>query len=212
LVLDKGRINTVNNKVHSHKIMTKIATLVYRNFANAMMLGIAATTAGILMESIPAHGATLAFSGNLANPNATPFFSFTADGTSTVTIESTSWASGGFDPNLTLFNAAGNWIDERDDIGAGNLDFRYSGILAAGNYQVAIAAFGNNSAGFGTISTPFNGAGDFKGRTSAYAFQIINGNNTTSTAVPEPFTIVGTLIGASTAFRMRKRLKATNKL
>jgi hypothetical protein len=30
--------------------------------------------------------------------------------------------------------------------------------------------------------------------------------------VPEPFTIVGTLIGASTAFRMRKRLKATNKL
>jgi hypothetical protein len=32
------------------------------------------------------------------------------------------------------------------------------------------------------------------------------------TAVPEPFTIVGTLIGASTAFRMRKRLKATNKL
>ncbi|WP_157260096.1 PEP-CTERM sorting domain-containing protein [Chamaesiphon minutus] len=32
------------------------------------------------------------------------------------------------------------------------------------------------------------------------------------TAVPEPFTIVGTLIGAGTAFRMRKRLKATNKL
>ncbi len=33
-----------------------------------------------------------------------------------------------------------------------------------------------------------------------------------STAVPEPFTIVGTLIGGATAFRMRKRLKATNKL
>ncbi|PSB53091.1 PEP-CTERM sorting domain-containing protein [Chamaesiphon polymorphus CCALA 037] len=33
-----------------------------------------------------------------------------------------------------------------------------------------------------------------------------------TTAVPEPFTIVGTLIGAGTAFRMRKRLKATNKL
>jgi hypothetical protein len=32
------------------------------------------------------------------------------------------------------------------------------------------------------------------------------------TAVPEPLTIVGTLIGAGTAFRMRKRLKATNKL
>jgi hypothetical protein len=32
------------------------------------------------------------------------------------------------------------------------------------------------------------------------------------TSVPEPFTIVGTLIGAGTALRMRKRLKVTNKL
>jgi hypothetical protein len=32
------------------------------------------------------------------------------------------------------------------------------------------------------------------------------------TAVPEPFSIIGTLVGATTAFRMRKRLKATNKL
>ena len=81
--------------------MTNIATLVPRYFANAMMLGITAMTAGILIESMPAHGATLSFSGNLADRNATPFFSFTADGTSNVTIESTSWASGGFDPNLT---------------------------------------------------------------------------------------------------------------
>lgn len=33
-----------------------------------------------------------------------------------------------------------------------------------------------------------------------------------ATAVPEPFTIVGTLIGATVAFRTRQRLKATNKL
>jgi hypothetical protein len=31
---------------------------------------------------------------------------------------------------------------------------------------------------------------------------------TTSTAVPEPFTIIGTLIGGTAAFRMRKKLKA----
>jgi hypothetical protein len=36
--------------------------------------------------------------------------------------------------------------------------------------------------------------------------------DTESTAVPEPFTIVGTLMGATAAFRMRKRLKVTNKL
>jgi hypothetical protein len=35
---------------------------------------------------------------------------------------------------------------------------------------------------------------------------------TGATAVPEPFTIVGTLIGATAAYRTRKRLKATNKL
>jgi hypothetical protein len=32
------------------------------------------------------------------------------------------------------------------------------------------------------------------------------------TAVPEPFTIVGTMIGAASAWKMRKRLKATNKM
>jgi hypothetical protein len=32
------------------------------------------------------------------------------------------------------------------------------------------------------------------------------------TAVPEPFTIVGTLLGGATALQMRKRLKVTNKL
>ncbi len=35
---------------------------------------------------------------------------------------------------------------------------------------------------------------------------------TGGTNVPEPFTIVGTLIGATAAYRTRKRLKATNKL
>jgi hypothetical protein len=33
-----------------------------------------------------------------------------------------------------------------------------------------------------------------------------------TTAVPEPFTVVGTLVGGAAAFRLRKRFKATNKL
>ena len=37
-------------------------------------------------------------------------------------------------------------------------------------------------------------------------------SDTDPTAVPEPLTIVGTLIGATVAFRTRQRLKATNKL
>ena len=34
--------------------------------------------------------------------------------------------------------------------------------------------------------------------------------NVTTTAVPEPFTIIGTLVGGTAALRMRKKLKATN--
>jgi streptogramin lyase len=49
----------------------------------------------------------------------------------------------------------------------------------------------------------------------AFAPATISGNNTISAndtaAVPEPFTIVGTLIGGTTAMRMRKKLKNANK-
>lgn len=45
-----------------------------------------------------------------------------------------------------------------------------------------------------------------------YAARVDTGTPPTGTSVPEPFTIVGTLIGATVAFRTRQRLKATNKL
>ena len=48
-----------------------------------------------------------------------------------------------------------------------------------------------------------------------YTFNARNGAvvvNPPSTSVPEPFTIVGTMLGGAAALRMRKRLKATNKL
>jgi hypothetical protein len=35
--------------------------------------------------------------------------------------------------------------------------------------------------------------------------------NTSSTSVPEPFTIIGSIVGGTAAFRMRKKLKSTNK-
>ncbi|WP_309739199.1 PEP-CTERM sorting domain-containing protein [Chamaesiphon sp. OTE_20_metabat_361] len=53
-------------------------------------------------------------------------------------------------------------------------------------FRVNDSDFGNNSGGF-TVSTPINQS---------------------TTAVPEPFTIIGTLIGSTAAVRMRKKLKA----
>jgi hypothetical protein len=183
--------------------MKKFPILVQKNLVNAILIG-SATSIGMVANLTPAHGANLSFTGNLADPNATALFTFTADGTSNVTIESRSWSgginaagtnipAGGFDLNLTLFDAAGNWYDERDDIGVGNLDFQFSGVLPAGTYQVTIAAFGNNSAGFGIIATPFNGAGDFDNRTSAYAVDVLN-VNANSTAVLEPDSLIGTAL------------------
>lgn len=45
-----------------------------------------------------------------------------------------------------------------------------------------------------------------------YAINGVSIANANATAVPEPFTIIGTLLGAGSALKMRKRFKATNKL
>jgi hypothetical protein len=198
-----------------------------KNITIAIGLGISALT-GILLQAAPVKAANFSFSGNLANANAKPTFNFTTDGTSTVTIQSFSYgggtnaagatiATGGFDLNLALFDAAGNGVDERDDIGLNNLDFKYTGVLAKGNYQAIIFANGNYPNGAypgGKLADGFTNTGDLFGRTSAYAFDILNVTSASaaSTAVPEPFSIVGTLIGGTVAMRMRKKLKSNDKV
>jgi hypothetical protein len=201
-----------------------------KNTSIAIGLGISAIT-GILLQAAPSQAANFSFTGNLANANARPVFNFTIDAPSSVTIQSFSYgggknvagntiAAGGFDVNLALFDAAGNGIDESDDISAFplNLDFKYTGTLAKGSYQAIIFANGNYPNGAfpgGKLSDGFTNTGDLFGKTSFYAFDILNVTSASaanSTAVPEPFTIVGTLLGGASALRMRKRLKATNKL
>jgi hypothetical protein len=213
--------------MESKIMINKVTMLASNSFAKAMILGIAATTTGITFAATPADAANLSFTENLANPNQTRSFAFTADGTSTVTIRSYSYGGGtnaagatiaavGFDPNLTLFDAAGNWYDERDDDVL--LDFRFIGVLPAGNYQAVVAAFGNNSAGFGNLSTPFNGQGTFDvldpitgnitTRTSAFAFDILNVSPLNPTAVPEPASLIGTAIAGIAAIRLKRKLSA----
>ena len=197
-----------------------------------MMLGLATSTTGIAMISAPANAANLSYTGNLANPNDTPLFGFTADGTSTVTIQSSSWAAGGFDLALTLFDGSGNWKDERNDISAGNLDFRFNGILPAGTYQAVITAFGNYANGAfpgGKLSDGFANTGEFFGRTSAYAFDILNVNNATPvppipptpvpptpvpptpSSVPEPSSIIGTVIAGFSIVMLKRRAGSKKK-
>jgi hypothetical protein len=73
----------------------------------------------------------------------------------------------------------------------------------------------NVNTGFVNFTTPLQpGQGAYfslENAPSAGGFTV--GTVTTTPAtVPEPFTIVGTLVGGAAAFRMRKRLKVTNKL
>jgi hypothetical protein len=66
---------------------------------------------------------------------------------------------------------------------------------------------------FTTVQFWGDGAGEFlvAGGKIRYG-DVAIGSISNSTSVPEPFTIVGTLIGATVAYRTRKRLKAVNKL
>jgi hypothetical protein len=104
--------------------------------------------------------------------------------------------------------ASGTYVDSGTDIlggvvynfGAGGVNrFSIRGIETSANLDP------NNPLAFVTGLT-------FTNTGSAVVFQSPVVVNTDATAVPEPFTIIGTLIGAGTAYRMRKRLKATNKL
>ena len=133
-------------------------------------------------------------------------------------------AAAGFDTGFSFFYSA---ISNTGFINV------YDGLNGAGNILTTLnlPTTPNNGAPdptgqfspFLPIGVSFSGIArsvDFGGTANQIAFDNITLGaaipgttpGTGSTAVPEPFTIVGTLIGATAAYRTRKRLKATNKL
>lgn len=194
-------------------------TLAPRYFTNALVMGLVTTT-GITISSAPTLAANLSFTGNLANPNDTRSALFSLTAPATVTIRSYSWGggtnaegtvipSGGFDPIVTLFNDNnGNFITEQEDIGP-SLDFQLIRPLPAGNYRAVISAFANFANG-SNFSNGFGGGGDFFGRTSAYAFDI-NTDSATSTAIPEPSSLIGTAIAGFAAVSLKRKLASSKK-
>jgi hypothetical protein len=67
--------------------------------------------------------------------------------------------------------------------------------------QLQFSSFG------GTRNSTFNGSGNqFAMDNFVFNEPIVSG----STSVPEPFTIIGTIVGGTTAFRMRKKLLKTS--
>lgn len=122
----------------------------------------------------------------------------------------------GFSFNYTAIGNPGS-ISVYDDIdGTGNL----LGNLALGTtstgtcagYSAGFCPFVATGIGFTGIAKSIS----FAGVANQIVFDDITFGSVTpdpgTTAVPEPFTIVGTMLGGAAALRMKKRLKATNKL
>jgi hypothetical protein len=117
--------------------------------------------------SSAAQAIDFSFTGAFANDASIQSFFFTANGASTVTFRSYSYAggtnsagqviaAGGFDPILSLFDGADNLIDTVDDgpdpvppdpVTGASFDTNFSEVLSAGNYRVVVSQYNNFASG-----------------------------------------------------------------
>lgn len=207
-----------------------------KNFTIATILGMAATTTAMVLGSAPADAANFSFTGNLANSNDNQSFFFTANGASTVNLRSYSYAggtnaagtviaAGGFDPILSLFDGTDTLLQTVDD-GPGPVpadpttgaryDTNFSQALAAGNYRVVISQFSNFATGpnFSNGFRGTNGPGFGNGRTSAWAFDVLNveqASTPTATSVPEPADLLGTVVAGVAVIGLKRKLSSGKK-
>jgi hypothetical protein len=114
----------------------------------------------VVLFSVPAFALDFDFSGTFVTDNEVLLLDFTVGQDSTITIFSSSWDDGGFDPILAIWDAAGNYVSEQDDghnIGStmsngvsydhGNWDSYYDVFLTAGDYTASIAQYDNFAVG-----------------------------------------------------------------
>jgi hypothetical protein len=115
---------------------------------------------GMLAFVTPTKALDFDFSGTFTQDNEVALLNFTVGSTSTITIFSSSWQSGGFDPILAIWNSSGNLMAQQDDGGNvgstlsnsvsynhGTWDSYYSVTLAAGSYKASIAQYNNFAVG-----------------------------------------------------------------
>jgi hypothetical protein len=158
-----------------------------------------------------ASAADFSFSNNLANDNDVAQFTFSIVAPATVTLRTFSYGGGtnaagttiplgGFDPILAVFDSAGVFVDENDDGDCPpltidpNTDDCYDTYLvltdlAAGDYTVTVMQY-DNFATRPNLSDGFEGtdAVNFDGRTSFWAFDILNADTSSGPPVEPPGT------------------------
>lgn len=114
----------------------------------------------VVVFSGPAIAVDIDFSGTFQSHNDVRLYNFTTTTPNTVTLFSSSWDDGGFDPMLGLWNSAGQLIQFQDDGGNvgstvsngisythGIWDSYYSATITPGTYTISITAFSNFNLG-----------------------------------------------------------------
>jgi hypothetical protein len=178
-----------------------------RNLSLALMCAVCSLSAQ------PARALDFDFSGTIANHNDVSLFTFSTASPSTVTLFTSSWDDGGFDPMLGLWDSTGLLIEFQDDGGLngsttsngipydyGIFDSYYTNTLLAGTYTVSVSTYPNNNNGL-LLSAGFNFDGQtpipialwdqppaLNGfRTGNFAFHVLNVTQATgpSNNVPE---------------------------
>jgi hypothetical protein len=172
------------------------------------------------------------FSGALQAHNDVLLVNFTTNTDTTVTLFSSSWDDGGFDPMLGLWDSTGSlitWQDDGHNIGStlsnsvsydhGDWDSYYSQFLTAGTYTVSLSTFFNTPNGsnlsdgfaydsqtpiaFASWDQPMSGI-----RTGDYEFHVLNVDTASSNQpVPEPATMLlfGTGLASLVGARLRRK-------
>jgi hypothetical protein len=120
---------------------------------------------------LAASEALAAFSGAFTSDDQFQWFSFTADGSTAITLQTTSYAgNNGFDPMLTLFRSDGLYLGENDDKVV-NVEYDAlisgNGNFPVGTYWLALSLSGNApnlvNNGYFTNASGFQQSGNFTG-------------------------------------------------
>lgn len=112
--------------------------------------------AAVALFSVPVFALDFDFSGAFVYDNDVVLLDFTVGVDSTITIFSSSWDDGGFDPILAIWNATGTLVQRQDDgenIGStmsdgvfydhGIWDSYFTVDLVAGDYTASITQYSN---------------------------------------------------------------------